>query len=132
MAITEPIESAPVPVARDNRTWRMHIFCEANVPVTQWSVEWLREIVQRDADGNVVGERIQHAVEVAPGVTVDLKVAATAADLLGASFTDPATGKTMTGAEIMSMLAYIGDLRWQQKVDAAIAAAQPEPEPDPE
>lgn len=125
MAISEPIESAPVPVVRDNRTWRMQIFCDANVPVPQWSVEWLREVVQRDAEGNVVGERIQHAVTVAGGVTVDLKVSATAAQILGESFTDPATGKTMTGAELMSMLAYVGDVRWQAKVDAAIAAAQP-------
>jgi hypothetical protein len=113
MAISEPIVNAPAPVVKDNRTWRIQIFCPSDLPVSQWRVEWLREVVQRDAQGNVVGERLQGQVDVGAGVSVPLTVSALAPDLLQESFTDPGTGKTMTGAEMMSMLAYIGDLRWQ-------------------
>lgn len=125
MAISEIIENpSPAPEKRDNRTWRIQIFCPSDQPVERWAVEWLREVVLRDASGNVVGERNQHEVEVAPGVSVGLVVREVAPQLLTEIFTDPATGKTMTGAEMMSMLAYIGDVRWQAKVAAEIAAAE--------
>jgi hypothetical protein len=75
----------------------MQIFCEAETPVPQWRVEWLREVVQRDTQGNIVGDRIQNQIAVTDGevtVNVPLTVGATAAELLQQSFTDPATGKT--------------------------------------
>lgn len=126
MAISEAVETPKIPVSRDNRTWQILIWCESSKPVSQWSVTWHREVVQRDAQGNVVGDRIQSVpIPVTEGevtVQVPLNITAMAPQLLQESFTDPATNKTMTGAEIMSMLAYIGDLRWQAERDARIAA----------
>jgi len=114
-------ELPAAPVTAENRTWRIQIECGFDTPVTERTVTFLREVVPLDAQGARAGPSIQSNVAVGDNGAFPLSVTAKAAQLLPRSFTDPNTGKTMSGAEMMSMLSYIGDTLWQEVVDAELA-----------
>lgn len=57
-------ELAAVPVAAENRTWRIQIECGFDLPVADRSVAYLREVVPLDAQGNRAGPSMQSNVAV--------------------------------------------------------------------
>lgn len=118
-------ELPAAPVTAENRTWRIQIECGFDLPVADRSVTYLREVVPLDAQGNRAGSSTQSNVAVGNNGAFPLSVTATAAQILPRSFTDPSTGKTMTGADMMSMLSYIGDTLWQEAVAAELVRQTP-------
>ena len=129
------IELPSVQVKAENRTWRVQIECGFDRAVADRTVEFLREVVTLDADGNRLGAITQHATKVGTNEHFRLHVSANFAALGGRTFT--AGGATVTGAQMMALISLIGDTLWQEAVAAelarqAAASSLPEPDPEPE
>lgn len=116
-------ELPAVPVKAENRTWRVEIECRHDMAVADRSVTFHREIVPVDRDGKPAGLAVQNRVAVGSGF-LPLNVTATFADLGGRQFT--AAGVTVTGAQMMALVALVGDTLWQEKVAAELARQEAE------
>lgn len=110
-------ELPAVPVKAENRTWRVEIECRHDMAVADRAVTFHREVVPLDRDGQPAGPAVQSRVAVGSGF-LPLRVTATFAELGARSFT--AAGVTVTGAQMMALIALVGDALWQEAVAAEL------------
>ena len=110
---------ASVPVEAENRTWRVQMECPFDLAVQDRWVVFHREVVPLDAQGARAGDINQSIVPVGNNPAFRLEVKATLAQIKDKKFTGG--GVTVTGAQIMALIAAAGDKLWEAAVNAELA-----------